>query len=124
MMMLLKSKLMKLFKVSKAEQLVTPVLKDGYICMIKLFHIHMNKSCTCLVLFFVGFLSFFYCLTLLKNSPNAAYFFQFKPGAFSQNSWKRHSYQEACFFYLPFNKWPSHHEFKVAEYMSESSYFS
>ena len=28
----------------------------------------MNKSCTCLVFFC------FYCLTLLKNSQNAAYF--------------------------------------------------
>ena len=37
------------------------------------------------------FFFFFYCFNnTFKNSENAAYFFpQFKPGAFSQNSWKR-----------------------------------
>ena len=47
-------------------------------------HIHMNKSCTC---FFSVFFS--NCLTLKKISKMPHNFSQFKPGAFSQNIWKR-----------------------------------
>ena len=71
----------KSIKSRTAGYITTPVKMVTFVWYNSLIYIWINhahvKRC------------FFYCLTLLKNSQNAAYFSQFKPGAFSQNSWKR-----------------------------------